>query len=246
MVSVVQREWAGKNPRVIPGRPALTGRPGDANHCRGRSELADHRLPVPIAAVLPGDRCRRRADFGFGRARPRLPAKLAPGSEQGAGLPPRHRRECRDVDSQPDGGFHPLARLPRRRPKAFAEAGTTHNDVDHLMIYGAPCSLPGASFAHLPIYGLSGSLPRGGCYARRWEAPASPRGTNRDPPTCQFSRIPEQGHESRTALSVRKQTNRLSHLFSVVCEQADLVARKTRFVPRHGRRRASRRLAMLS
>src|SRR5712691_8054165 len=28
MVSVVQREWAAKNPRVIPGRPALAGRPG--------------------------------------------------------------------------------------------------------------------------------------------------------------------------------------------------------------------------
>jgi hypothetical protein len=34
MVSVVQREWAGKNPRVIPGRPALVGRPGDADHRR--------------------------------------------------------------------------------------------------------------------------------------------------------------------------------------------------------------------
>src|SRR5437667_340563 len=31
-------------------------------------------------------------------------------------------------------------------PKAFAEAGITHQDVDHLMIYDA--------FAHLPIYGL--------------------------------------------------------------------------------------------
>ena len=31
-------------------------------------------------------------------------------------------------------------------PKAFAEAGITHNDVDHLMIYDA--------FAHLPLYGL--------------------------------------------------------------------------------------------
>ena len=30
--------------------------------------------------------------------------------------------------------------------KAFAEAGITHSDVDHLMIYDA--------FAHLPIYGL--------------------------------------------------------------------------------------------
>jgi hypothetical protein len=38
--------------------------------------------------------------------------------------------------------------------KAFAEAGITHQDVDHLMIYDAPCSLPGASFAHPPIYGL--------------------------------------------------------------------------------------------
>jgi len=27
-------------------------------------------------------------------------------------------------------------------------------DVDHVMIYDAPCSLPGASFVHLPIYGL--------------------------------------------------------------------------------------------
>jgi hypothetical protein len=48
-------------------------------------------------------------------------------------------------------------------PKAFAEAGITHNGVDHLMIYDAPCSLPGASFAHLPIYGLEdlGFVPRG-------------------------------------------------------------------------------------
>jgi acetyl-CoA acetyltransferase len=40
-------------------------------------------------------------------------------------------------------------------PKAFAEAGITHNDVDHLMIYDA--------FAHLPIYGLEdlGFVPHG-------------------------------------------------------------------------------------
>jgi len=35
-----------------------------------------------------------------------------------------------------------------------SEAGITHNDVDYLMIRDAPCSLPGASFAHIPIYGL--------------------------------------------------------------------------------------------
>ena len=40
-------------------------------------------------------------------------------------------------------------------PKAFAETGITHSDVDHLMIYDA--------FAHLPIYGLEdlGFVPRG-------------------------------------------------------------------------------------
>ncbi len=39
--------------------------------------------------------------------------------------------------------------------KAFTEAGITHHDVDHLMIYDA--------FAHLPIYGLEdlGFVPRG-------------------------------------------------------------------------------------
>jgi hypothetical protein len=46
------------------------------------------------------------------------------------------------------------AHLPRRRPHGLAEAGITHQDVDHLIIYDAPCLLPGASFAHLPIYGL--------------------------------------------------------------------------------------------
>ena len=37
---------------------------------------------------------------------------------------------------------------------AFASTGITHSDVNHLMIYHASCPQPGASFAHLPIYGL--------------------------------------------------------------------------------------------
>jgi hypothetical protein len=41
-------------------------------------------------------------------------------------------------------------------PTAFTEAGITHNDVDHLMIYDAPCSQPGdhverAALASQPI-----------------------------------------------------------------------------------------------
>jgi len=50
---------------------------------------------------------------------------------------------------------------PRARsgPTAFAEAGITPDEVDHLMIYDALCSLPGASFAHLPIYCLESLIP---------------------------------------------------------------------------------------
>jgi len=47
-----------------------------------------------------------------------------------------------------------LARSASPAPRPFAEAGITHKDVDHLMIYDVPCSVPGARFAHLPIYGL--------------------------------------------------------------------------------------------
>jgi hypothetical protein len=62
-------------------------------------------------------------------------------------------------------------------PTAFAEAGITRNDVDHLMIYDAPCSLPGASFAHLPIYGLDdlGFVPRGEAGAFIAERNTAPR-----------------------------------------------------------------------
>src|SRR5947209_8368646 len=56
MVSVVQREWAAKNPRVIPGTARQGRPPGDADHRRGRAQFADDRLPVPLIAVLPGDR----------------------------------------------------------------------------------------------------------------------------------------------------------------------------------------------
>jgi thiolase-like protein len=99
-------------------------------------------------------------------------------------------------------------------PKAFAEAGITHSDVDHLMIYDAPCSLPGASFAHLPIYGLEdlGFVPRGeaGAFiAERNTAPGGklPLNTNGRPLLHAFrhvrhvraagERAPDARHRSR-------------------------------------------------
>jgi Thiolase C-terminal domain-like len=142
----------------------------DADHRRGRAELADDRLPVPAIAVLPGDRWRRCLDPGCGRARPRLPAK--------AGLPPRHRRVCRHTDGQPNGRFHLLARLPRRRRQGLCR-GRHHpqrrRPSDDLR---RPLFAARASFAHLPLYGLQdlGFVPRGEAGALIAERNTAPGG----------------------------------------------------------------------
>jgi acetyl-CoA acetyltransferase len=54
--------------------------------------------------------------------------------------------------------------------KAFAEAGVTPSDVDHLMIYDA--------FAHLPLYGLEdlGFCERGAAARFIWERHTAPGG----------------------------------------------------------------------
>jgi len=49
-----------------------------ADHRRGCAEFADDRLPVPVIAVLSGDRWSRRLNPGRGRARQGLPAKHPP------------------------------------------------------------------------------------------------------------------------------------------------------------------------
>ena len=100
MVAVVQREWAAKNPRATMK---------DADHGRGRAELADDRLSVPDPAMLPRHRRRRRADPHLRRPRQGLPEQ--------AGLHPRHRRERRNADGQPDGDLQLLARLQGRRAR---------------------------------------------------------------------------------------------------------------------------------
>jgi hypothetical protein len=144
MVSVVQREWVAKNPRATLKTPVTV------------EDVFNSRMIACPFRLL-------RCCLVTGGARPRLPAKLAPRSEQGAGLPARHRRERRNADGQPDGRLHFLARVPRRRPQGLRRGRITHSDVDHLMIYDAHCSPPGAGFAHLPIYGLEdlGFVPRG-------------------------------------------------------------------------------------
>jgi hypothetical protein len=74
MVSVVQREWAAKNPRATFKAPITV------------EDVLNSRMiayPVPAVAVLFGDRSRRRVDLGVRRARQGFPAKLAPGMNRG-------------------------------------------------------------------------------------------------------------------------------------------------------------------
>jgi hypothetical protein len=80
MVSVVQRDWAAKNPRATFRTPITVE---DMLNSR------IIRLPVPAIAVLSGDRWRQCVD-SFRRA-PATSRKACPWSEQGAGLSARHR-----------------------------------------------------------------------------------------------------------------------------------------------------------
>jgi acetyl-CoA acetyltransferase len=154
MVSVVQREWAAKNPRATFKTPITV-----------EDVLNSRMIAYPFRLL----RCRLVTDGGGAlilvaaeRARD-CPQKLAPGLNRGRSI--CSAREYRHPDGQPCPSF-PRKResraarvLDRSRwtpafagatkvnssshafrvagPKAFAEASITHNDVDHL-IYDAP------------------------------------------------------------------------------------------------------------
>jgi acetyl-CoA acetyltransferase len=128
MVSVVQREWVAKNPRATL-KTRITV----------EDVLNSRMIAYPFRLLL----CCLVTDGGGALI---LVAAEREGFPAEAGLPARHRRKSRDPNGQPNGGLHVLARVPRRRRQSLAEASITYNDVDHLMIYDAPCSLPGASF----------------------------------------------------------------------------------------------------
>jgi acetyl-CoA acetyltransferase len=109
--------------------------------------------------------------------RSQLPAKLPPGNEQGPVylLGTGESVETPTVSQMADCTFSRAFGVAG--PTAFPEAGITHKDVDHLMIYDAS--------SHLPIYGLEdlGFVPRGkagACIAERNTAPGGklPLNTN--------------------------------------------------------------------
>jgi acetyl-CoA acetyltransferase len=153
MVAVVQREWAARNPRASYRDPLTV-----------RDVLDSRMIAYPFRKLM----CCLVTDGGGAliltsaeRARdfPRKPVYVL-GTGESAETPMVSQME----DFTTSKAFRVSGK------KAFAEAGLTPADVDHLMIYDA--------FAHLPLYGLEdlGFCERGEAAHFVWERNTAPGG----------------------------------------------------------------------
>src|SRR5262249_6232109 len=129
MVSVVQREWAAKNPRATFKTPITVDDVLNSRMIAYPFRLLQCCLVTDGGGALILVAADRAKDF------PRKPVYLLGTGES---------VETPMVSQMQDFTSSRAFRVAGR--KAFAEAGITHKDVDHLMIYDA--------FAHLPIYGM--------------------------------------------------------------------------------------------
>src|SRR5580704_18749831 len=138
MVSVVQREWATKKPRATFKTPITVDDVLNSRIIAYPFRLLQCCLVTDGGGALILVAAERARDF------PQKPVYLL-GTGESVETPMVSQME----DFTSSRAFRVAG------TKAFAEAGITQNDVDHLMIYDA--------FAHLPIYGLEdlGFVPRG-------------------------------------------------------------------------------------
>jgi acetyl-CoA acetyltransferase len=169
MVSVVQRQWAAKNPRATFKTPITVEDVLSSRMIAYPFRLLQCCLVTDGGGALILVSAERARDF------PQKPVYLLGTGESVETPMVNSTRHSRDSGNPEPQGFRRTPWTPAfagatregasrvAGPKAFAEAGITHADVDHLMIYDAPCSLRGAGFADLPIYGLEdlGFVPRG-------------------------------------------------------------------------------------
>jgi acetyl-CoA acetyltransferase len=181
MVSVVQREWAARNPRATFKTPITVEDVLNSRIIAYPFRLLQCCLVTDGGGALILVAAERARDFpqSLPLAANRGPVYLL-GTGENIETPmvssTRHSREsgnlepqgsCRSPWTPAFAGATKVNSVSRAfrvaGPTAFAEAGITHEDVDHLTIYDAPGSLPGAGFAHLPIYGLEdlGFVSRG-------------------------------------------------------------------------------------
>jgi acetyl-CoA acetyltransferase len=129
IVAVIQREWAGKNPRASYRDPITV-----ADVLNSRMIAYPFRL-LMCCLVTDGGGALILTSADRARDFPRKPVYIL-GTGESVETPMVSQME----DFTTSRAFRVSGK------KAFDEAGITHADVDHLMIYDA--------FAHLPLYGL--------------------------------------------------------------------------------------------
>ena len=138
MVSVVQREWAARNPRASFKAPISVDDVLNSKMIAYPFRILQCCLVTDGGGALILTRADRARDF------PTKPVYIL-GTAESSETP---------MISQMDD-FTTSKAFRQTGREAFQAAGIKHSDVDHLMIYDA--------FAHLPIYGLEdlGFVPRG-------------------------------------------------------------------------------------
>ena len=138
MVSVVQREWAARNPRASFKAPISVDDVLNSKMIAYPFRILQCCLVTDCGGALILTRADRARDF------PTRPVYIL-GTAESSETP---------MISQMDD-FTTSKAFRQTGSEAFQAAGIKHSDVDHLMLYDA--------FAHLPIYGLEdlGFVPRG-------------------------------------------------------------------------------------
>ena len=144
MVSVVQREWAAKNPRATFKAPITV-----------EDVLNSRMIAYPFRLL----QCCLVTDGGGALI---LSPPSAPATSRKSRLP-AHTGESVEtpmVSQMEDSPPRAPSASPAPRPSPRPASPTTTSTSDDLR---RPCSLPGASLAHLPNYGLEdlGFVPRG-------------------------------------------------------------------------------------
>jgi acetyl-CoA acetyltransferase len=129
MVPVVQRQWAARNPRAKLRDPITVEDVLASRMIAYPLHLLECCLVTDGGAAIVVTAADRAADA------PKPPVYLL-----GAGEAAESPAISQMADLTSSRAFRDAGRA------AFAEAGITHDDVDHLMIYDA--------FAHVPLYGL--------------------------------------------------------------------------------------------
>ena len=153
MVAVIQREWAGKNPRAFKKEPITV-----------EDVLSSNMVAWPFRKLL----CCLVTDGGG--------ALILTSAERAKDFPTKPvfiRGTGESVETPMVSQMYDLTSSTAfviSGKQAFAEAGLTPKDVDHLMIYDA--------FAHLPLYGLEdlGFVERGEAARFIWDRNTAPGG----------------------------------------------------------------------